>query len=230
MPLAADAIRGKNVWEGVGVTRALLPLLHNIRSLITGIQVLKVTDWWERKESDPGRPGQCRLAHIGHKDLCSFLPSALQGTPLWCFHTESFHGLALLLARQKRNMWSMQMPTHTAASNYLRNNLCVENVDGERPNTSGCTWSSGSSCCYKLGWGGLHERLFLNKYGSKQRFYENEYHRDMTIERGENPVVENAAVVSAVRHSSFSLAVGTLTPFSAIRLCWCKVVGIEARA
>jgi len=26
-----------------------------------------------------------------------------------------------------------------------------------------------------LGWGGLHERLFLNKYGSKQRFYENEY-------------------------------------------------------
>ena len=25
------------------------------------------------------------------------------------------------------------------------------------------------------GWGGLYERLFLNKYGSKQRFYENEY-------------------------------------------------------
>ena len=26
-----------------------------------------------------------------------------------------------------------------------------------------------------LGWRGLHERLFLNKYGSKQQFYENEY-------------------------------------------------------
>ena len=29
---------------------------------------------------------------------------------------------------------------------------------------------------------------------------------------------ENAAVVPAVRHGSFSLAVGTFTPFSAIRL------------
>ena len=30
------------------------------------------------KESDPGCPGQCGLAHIGYKDFCSFLPLAIQ--------------------------------------------------------------------------------------------------------------------------------------------------------
>ena len=90
----------------------------------------------------------------------------------------------LLLARQKRNMWPMQMTTHAVASHLSteqfmrreRRRLKAKHIWvaldpqwiklKERLFTRHVT---------NLGWRGLHERLFPNEYGSKQRFYENEY-------------------------------------------------------
>ena len=90
----------------------------------------------------------------------------------------------LLLARQKRNMWQMQMTMHTVGSNlptelFMRRerrrlkakHLWVE-LDPqwdklrERLFTRHVTNQS---------WDHLYARLFLNKFGTQQRFREAEY-------------------------------------------------------
>jgi len=117
-----------------------------------------------------------RLPWVGPASTCRLVVSLLPGS----LEVENW----LLPARQKRNMWPMQMTTHAVASNLLteqfmrreRRRLKAKHIWvaldpqwiklKERLFTRHVT---------NLSWGGLHERLFLNKYGSKQRFYENEY-------------------------------------------------------
>ena len=60
----------------------------------------------------------------------------------------------------------MQMTTHTVASNLSTEQFMRRE---RRRLKAKHIWIVAN-----LGWGVLHERLFLNKYGSKQGFYENE--------------------------------------------------------
>ena len=90
----------------------------------------------------------------------------------------------LLLARQKRHMWPMQMTSHTVASNlpteqYMRRErrrLQARHIWVEpKPQWSKLKERLYTKCVTNLGWNVLHEHLFLNKYGNQQRFWENEY-------------------------------------------------------
>ena len=81
-------------------------------------------------------------------------------------------------------MWPMQMTTHTVASNLPtgqfmrreRRRLKAKHIwVALDPQWIKLKERLFTRHVANLGWGGLHERLFLNKYGSKQRFYENEY-------------------------------------------------------
>ena len=90
----------------------------------------------------------------------------------------------LSLARQKRNMWPMQMTAHTVASNLFteqfmrreRRRLKTRHIwVALNPQWIKLKERLFTRHVTNLGWGVLHERLFLNKYGSQQRFYENEY-------------------------------------------------------
>ena len=140
---------------------------------------------------------------IGHKDLCSFLPSALLYDVFTQKASMGWHPAStcrvvvslllpgslevenwLFLARQKRNMWPMQMTTHTVASNLPteqfmrreRRRLKAKHIwVALDPQWIKLKERLFARHVTNLGWGGLHERLFLNEYGSKQRFYENEY-------------------------------------------------------
>lgn len=133
----------------------------------------------------------------------------------------------LLLARQKRNMWPMQMTTHTVGSNLPteqfmrreRRRLKAKHIwvalDPQWIKLKDRLFTQHAT---NLGWGGLYERLFLNKYGSKQRFFENEYQGyDYQEVKDKWVQTRNWFQQSAV--AQFPLAVGTITLLPAIRLC-----------
>ena len=90
----------------------------------------------------------------------------------------------LLLARQKRKMWPMQMTIHTVGSNLPtepfmrreRRRLKAKHIWVELdPQWTKLKERLFTRHATNQDWGDLYECLFLNKFGSKQRFYENEY-------------------------------------------------------
>ena len=90
----------------------------------------------------------------------------------------------LLLARQKRHMWPMQMTTHAMASNlptqqYMRRErrrLQAHHIwEKIKPQWTKLRERLHTRYVTNLGWKTRHERLFLNRYGNQQRFWENEY-------------------------------------------------------
>ena len=200
MRLVVEAIRAKNVWwEGAGghqgaVARSLIlgnlgssirsgrwmrkerarswmprinvdwftldtrTFSHFFRQLYSGI----LHDVFTQKASMGWRPAStCRVV------VSLLLPGSLE-VEYW-----------LLLARQKRNMWPMQMTTHTVGSNlpteqFLRRErrrLKAKHIwVALDPRWIKLKEHLFTRHATNLGWGGLYERLFLNKYGSKATF------------------------------------------------------------
>ena len=122
--------------------------------------------WWEGLGGRRGAvtPISSLSYTMAYRVVVSLLPGSLE--------VENW----LLLARQKRNMWPMQI-NHT--------------YSGKQSFSLTHCGSSATQMCFgfnrrrslrincsvgRAALGEVYERLFLNKYGSKQRFYENEYH------------------------------------------------------
>ena len=90
----------------------------------------------------------------------------------------------LMLARQKRPVWPMQMTSHAMANTlpteqYMRRErrrLQARHIWEElEPQWTKLRERLHTRYVTNLDWKILRERLFLNRYGNQQRFWENEY-------------------------------------------------------
>ena len=212
MPLVVNAIRAKNVWwEGVGGHQGAVASTDPLQAPLPYNREFSFKfKKWQIDEDGKSPILNARVnvdwLTLDTKIFAHFFPQLYNGILDDVFTQKASMGWHpastcrlvvslllpgslevedwLLLARQKRNMWPMQMTTHTVASNLSteqfmrreRRRLKARHIwVALNPQWIKLKERLFTRHVTNLGWGALHERLFLNKYGSQQRFYENEY-------------------------------------------------------
>ena len=208
MPLVVDAIRAKNVWwEGVGGHQGAVASTDPLQAPLPYNREFSFKfKKWQIDEDGKSPILNARVnvdwLTLDTKIFAHFFPQLYNGILDDVFTQKASMGWHpastcrlvvslllpgslevedwLLLARQKRNMWPMQMTTHTVASNLSteqfmrreRRRLKARHIwVALNPQWIKLKERLFTRHVTNLGWGVLHERLFLNKYGSQQRFW-----------------------------------------------------------